>query len=115
MSRRNQRSAFDQVFDFDRGRIVAYRDCGLPFRENGSRVGRNHTTVMRICDRWILHPPTDTPDQLWERVEAGWSAVPQERIQSLFKSMLIRVAAMTPTMAATPAKILAGTTLYRSL
>ncbi|GFW23081.1 uncharacterized protein TNCV_3801821 [Trichonephila clavipes] len=51
MSRRKQRSAFDQVSEFDRGRIVAYRDCGLSFREIGSRVGRNQTTVMRICDR----------------------------------------------------------------
>ncbi|GFV82562.1 hypothetical protein TNCV_2976721 [Trichonephila clavipes] len=39
MSRRKQRSAFDQVPEFDRGRIVAYRDCGLSFREIGSRVG----------------------------------------------------------------------------
>ncbi|GFX96675.1 transposable element Tcb1 transposase [Trichonephila clavipes] len=52
MCRRNQRSAFDQVSEFDRGGIVAYRDCGLSFREIGSRVGRNQTTVMRICDRW---------------------------------------------------------------
>ncbi|GFY27204.1 uncharacterized protein TNCV_2068251 [Trichonephila clavipes] len=51
MSHRKQRSAFDQVSDFDRGRIVAYRDCGLSFKEIGSRVGRNQTTVMRICDR----------------------------------------------------------------
>ncbi|GFV99817.1 transposable element Tcb1 transposase [Trichonephila clavipes] len=51
MSRRKQRSAFDQVSEFDRGRIVAYRDCELPFREIGSRVGRYQTTVMRICDR----------------------------------------------------------------
>ncbi|GFW22270.1 transposable element Tcb1 transposase [Trichonephila clavipes] len=53
MSRRKQRSAFDQVSEFDRGRIVVYRDCGLSFREIGSRVGRNQTTVMRICDRWM--------------------------------------------------------------
>ncbi|GFW96120.1 transposable element Tcb1 transposase [Trichonephila clavipes] len=53
MSRRKQRSAFDQVSEFDRGRIVAYRDCGSSFREIGSRVGRNQTTVMRICDRWM--------------------------------------------------------------
>ncbi|GFT75465.1 uncharacterized protein TNCV_4832801 [Trichonephila clavipes] len=53
MSRRKQRSAFDQVSEFDRGRIVAYRDCGLSFREIGSRVGRNQTTVMRICDPWM--------------------------------------------------------------
>ncbi|GFV50692.1 HTH_38 domain-containing protein [Trichonephila clavipes] len=53
MSRRKQRSAFDQVSEFDRGRIVAYRDCGLSFRKISSRVGRNQTTVMRTCDRWM--------------------------------------------------------------
>ncbi|GFX78967.1 transposon Tf2-6 polyprotein [Trichonephila clavipes] len=41
MSRRKQLSAFDQVSEFDRGRIVAYRDWGLSFRKIGSRVGRN--------------------------------------------------------------------------
>ncbi|GFV90131.1 HTH_Tnp_Tc3_2 domain-containing protein [Trichonephila clavipes] len=33
--------------------MVAYRDCGLSSRKIGSRVGRNQTTVMRICDRWM--------------------------------------------------------------
>ncbi|GFV79789.1 uncharacterized protein TNCV_1726141 [Trichonephila clavipes] len=51
MSRRKQRSAFDQVSEFDRGRIVAYRDCGLSFSEIGSRVGRNQTFVMWISNR----------------------------------------------------------------
>ncbi|GFV27199.1 transposable element Tcb1 transposase [Trichonephila clavipes] len=70
MSRKKQQSAFDQVSEFDRGRIVAYRDCGLSFREIGSRVGRNQTTVMRICDRRVQegmmdqrgrsHPPQCT-------------------------------------------------------
>ncbi|GFY14467.1 transposable element Tcb1 transposase [Trichonephila clavipes] len=59
MSRRKQRSAFDQVSEFDRGRIVAYRDSGLSLREIGSRVGRNQTTVMRICDRWMQKGMTD--------------------------------------------------------
>ncbi|GFS95710.1 transposable element Tcb1 transposase [Trichonephila clavipes] len=59
MSRRKQRSAFDQVTEFDRGRIVAYRDCGLCFRKIGSRVGRNQTTVMRIFDRWMQESTTD--------------------------------------------------------
>ncbi|GFV67585.1 transposable element Tcb1 transposase [Trichonephila clavipes] len=204
MSRRKQRSAFDQVSEFDRGRIVVYRDCGLSFRKIGSRVGRNQTTVMRICDRWmqegttnrcgrshplkctsshedsrlqqsglstrrpllglpltqnhrrlhrqwcdertmwvakwnevvftdesriclqhhdsrirvwrhrgerilnscVMHrhtgpasgimitPPATTPDQLWQRVEAAWSAVPQEHIRNLFESMARRVAAV---------------------
>ncbi|GFW89315.1 transposable element Tcb1 transposase [Trichonephila clavipes] len=53
MPRRKQRSPFDQVSEFDRGRIVAYRDCGLAFREIGRRVERNQTTVMRICDFWM--------------------------------------------------------------
>ncbi|GFU61211.1 transposable element Tcb1 transposase [Trichonephila clavipes] len=53
------RSAFDQVSEFDRGRIVAYRDCGLSFREVGSHVGRNQTTVMGICDRWMHENSTD--------------------------------------------------------
>ncbi|GFS89200.1 transposable element Tcb1 transposase [Trichonephila clavipes] len=40
-----------------------------------------------------ITPPVATPDQLWPRVEAAWSAVPQEHIQSLFESMPRRVAA----------------------
>ncbi|GFX80737.1 transposable element Tcb1 transposase [Trichonephila clavipes] len=59
MSRRKQQTAFDQVSEFDRGRIMAYRDCGLSFREIGSRVGRNQTTVMRICDRLMHEGTTD--------------------------------------------------------
>ncbi|GFW78696.1 transposable element Tcb1 transposase [Trichonephila clavipes] len=58
MSRRKQQSAFDQVSEFDRGRIVAYRDCGLPFKGICSRVGRNQT-VMLICDRWMQEGTTD--------------------------------------------------------
>ncbi|GFS59346.1 transposable element Tcb1 transposase [Trichonephila clavipes] len=59
MSRRKRRSAFDQASDFDRGRIVAYRDCGLSFSEIGTRVGRNQTTVMRICDHWMQESTMD--------------------------------------------------------
>ncbi|GFW44144.1 transposable element Tcb1 transposase [Trichonephila clavipes] len=41
-----------------------------------------------------ITPPAATPDQLWQRVEAAWSAVPQEHIQSLFESMPRRVPAV---------------------
>ncbi|GFX96344.1 transposable element Tcb1 transposase [Trichonephila clavipes] len=58
MSRRKQSSAFDQVSEFDRGRIVANRNYGLSFREIDSRVGRNQT-VMRICDHWMQEGTTD--------------------------------------------------------
>ncbi|GFU27724.1 transposable element Tcb1 transposase [Trichonephila clavipes] len=59
MSRRKQRSAFDQVSEFNRGKIVACRDCGLSFTEIGRRVGRKETTVMRICDRWMQEGTMD--------------------------------------------------------
>ncbi|GFX50472.1 transposable element Tc1 transposase [Trichonephila clavipes] len=59
MSCRKQRSAFNKVSEFDRRRIVAYRDCGLSFKESGSRVGQNQTTVMQICDRWMQEGMTD--------------------------------------------------------
>ncbi|GFY13710.1 transposable element Tcb1 transposase [Trichonephila clavipes] len=38
--------------------------------------------------------PAATPDKLWQRVEAAWSAVTQEHIQSLFESMPRGVAAV---------------------
>ncbi|GFS76491.1 transposable element Tcb1 transposase [Trichonephila clavipes] len=41
-----------------------------------------------------MTPPAATPDQLWQRIEAAWSAVPQENIQSLFELMPRRVAAV---------------------
>ncbi|GFT66312.1 transposable element Tcb1 transposase [Trichonephila clavipes] len=41
-----------------------------------------------------ITPPAATPDQLWQRMEAAWSDVPQERIKSLFESMPRRVAAV---------------------
>ncbi|GFX90958.1 transposable element Tcb1 transposase [Trichonephila clavipes] len=64
MTRRKQRSAFDQVSEFDRGRIVAYRYCGLPFRKIGSRVDRNQKTVMRVCDHWMQEGTTDRRGRL---------------------------------------------------
>ncbi|GFX49546.1 transposable element Tcb1 transposase [Trichonephila clavipes] len=38
-----------------------------------------------------ITPPASTPDTLWQRVEAAWSAVSQDHIRSLFESMLRRV------------------------
>ncbi|GFU09247.1 transposable element Tcb1 transposase [Trichonephila clavipes] len=41
-----------------------------------------------------ITPPAATPDQLWQREEAAWLAVPQEHIQSLYESIPRRVAAV---------------------
>ncbi|GFV15820.1 transposable element Tcb1 transposase [Trichonephila clavipes] len=62
MTRKKQRVAIDQVSEFDIElvcSVVAYRDCGLSFREINSRVGRNQATVMRICDRWMQEGTSD--------------------------------------------------------
>ncbi|GFX56517.1 hypothetical protein TNCV_74631 [Trichonephila clavipes] len=48
-----------------------------------------------------ITPPAATPNQLWQRVEAAWSSVPQEHIQSLFESMWRRVAAVISNNGAT--------------
>ncbi|GFU44517.1 transposable element Tcb1 transposase [Trichonephila clavipes] len=42
----------------------------------------------------LITPSAATPDQLWQRVEASSSSVPQEYIQSLFESMPRHVAAV---------------------
>ncbi|GFT29745.1 transposable element Tcb1 transposase [Trichonephila clavipes] len=53
----------------------------------------------RMLNSCVMHSrngpaPAATLDQLWQRVEATWSAVPREHIQSLFESMPSRVAAV---------------------
>ncbi|GFY26088.1 uncharacterized protein TNCV_354051 [Trichonephila clavipes] len=85
----DKRSAFDQVSEYHRGRIVAYRDCGLSFREISSRVGRNQT-VMRICDclmqegmtdrRGRSHPPQCTISPEWSvrKTSIVWSTLDKE-------------------------------------
>ncbi|GFW53704.1 transposable element Tcb1 transposase [Trichonephila clavipes] len=36
-----------------------FGNCVLSFKEIGNRVGRNQTTAMRICDRWMQEGMTD--------------------------------------------------------
>ncbi|GFW91198.1 transposable element Tcb1 transposase [Trichonephila clavipes] len=60
---------------------------------SGSFADRNMWSM--VAQRMTqITPPTATPDQLWQRMEAAWSAVPPKHIQSLFESMPRRVAAV---------------------
>ncbi|GFY32244.1 hypothetical protein TNCV_3557521 [Trichonephila clavipes] len=45
--------------------------------------------MWSIVAQRVTHitPPEATPDQLWQRGEAVWSAVPKENIKSLFESI----------------------------
>ncbi|GFU19509.1 hypothetical protein TNCV_4371781 [Trichonephila clavipes] len=66
------------------------------------------------CNFDPYYSPAATADQLWQRVEAACSAVPQELIQSLFESMPRSVAAVIQWQLLL-LLILARTTLHRSL
>ncbi|GFU76756.1 HTH_Tnp_Tc3_2 domain-containing protein [Trichonephila clavipes] len=61
---------------------------GLPLTQNHRRLRRQCSTIDPD------YIPAATPDQLWQRVEAAWSTVPQECIQSLFESLPRRVIAV---------------------
>ncbi|GFW31765.1 transposable element Tcb1 transposase [Trichonephila clavipes] len=71
------------------GRIRVWRHRGE--RILNSCVMHRHTSPAPGI---MITPPAATPVQLWQRVEAAWSAVTQEYIQNLFESMLRRVAAV---------------------
>ncbi|GFU72610.1 uncharacterized protein TNCV_4838381 [Trichonephila clavipes] len=83
---------------FESGDTVVLRqspDCiaSLAGSLSGSFADRKH--VDHGCSKTDPdYTPAATPDQLWQRVKAAWSAVPQEHIQSLFESMRRRVAAV---------------------
>lgn len=59
MPRVRRRNAYHHVSDFDKGRIVAYRDCGLSYRDIAARVGRDPMTVSRIWNRWVQEGNTE--------------------------------------------------------
>ncbi|GFV19697.1 hypothetical protein TNCV_479231 [Trichonephila clavipes] len=62
MPHERHRASFDLDSEFDRERIVPYRDYGLFFRKFGHRVGRNQATVMRIYHCWV-HKETTQEDR----------------------------------------------------
>ncbi|GFV27640.1 transposable element Tcb1 transposase [Trichonephila clavipes] len=65
----------------------------LPFLARSPDLSPIENMWSLIAQRLIqITPPAVTPDQLWQRVEAALSAVPQEHFYSLFESMPMRVA-----------------------
>ena len=54
-----RRNKNQQVSEFDSVRIVAYRMCGLSFRDIAHRTGRQPTTVMGIWNQWVAEVHTE--------------------------------------------------------
>ncbi|GFS60955.1 transposable element Tcb1 transposase [Trichonephila clavipes] len=64
MPGRRVRRHFTQSSEFERSPINGLKTAGcrhvvLLSRKIGSRIGRNQTTLMRLCDRWIQEGTTD--------------------------------------------------------
>ncbi|GFX92400.1 transposable element Tcb1 transposase [Trichonephila clavipes] len=67
----------------------------LPWQARSPELSPIENMWSMVAQRLTqITPPAATPDHLWQRMEAAWSAIPQEHIQSLFESMPRRVAAV---------------------
>ncbi|GFV10289.1 transposable element Tc1 transposase [Trichonephila clavipes] len=52
MPRRRKGAKFEQISEFERGRIVGLREAGLSYRAVATRVQRNSSTIMRVSKQW---------------------------------------------------------------
>ncbi|GFV64528.1 transposable element Tcb1 transposase [Trichonephila clavipes] len=75
--------------------FVNYQIELLPWPARSSDLSPIENMWSMVAQRLTqVTPPSVPPDQLWQRVEAAWSAVPQEHFKSLFESMPRRMAAV---------------------
>ena len=61
MPLRRKRAKFEQISEFERGRIVGLREAGLSYRAVAARVQRNSSTIMRVWKQW-----TDEGRRAWK-------------------------------------------------
>ncbi|GFV84116.1 transposable element Tcb2 transposase [Trichonephila clavipes] len=52
MPRRRKGAKFEQISEFERGKIVGLREAGLSYRAVATRVQRNSSTIMRVSKQW---------------------------------------------------------------
>ncbi|GFV70062.1 transposable element Tcb1 transposase [Trichonephila clavipes] len=75
--------------------FVNYQIELLPWPARSPDLSLVENMCSMIAQRLTqITPPAATLDQHWQRVEAAWSAVPQEHIQSFSESIPRRVAAV---------------------
>ncbi|GFX99355.1 transposable element Tc1 transposase [Trichonephila clavipes] len=49
---RRKGAKFEQISEFERGKIVGLREAGLSYRAIAARVQRNSSTIMRVSKQW---------------------------------------------------------------
>ncbi|GFV61600.1 transposable element Tcb1 transposase [Trichonephila clavipes] len=49
---RRKGAKFEQISEFERGKIVGLREAGLSYRAVAARVQRNNSTIMRVSKQW---------------------------------------------------------------
>ncbi|GFU98540.1 transposable element Tc1 transposase [Trichonephila clavipes] len=49
---RRKGAKFEQISEFERGKIVGLREAGLSYRAVAARVQRNISTIMRVSKQW---------------------------------------------------------------
>ncbi|GFX75828.1 transposable element Tcb2 transposase [Trichonephila clavipes] len=52
MPRRRKGAKFEQISEFEQGRIVGLCEAGLSYRAVAARVQRNSSTIMRVSKQW---------------------------------------------------------------
>ncbi|GFU82110.1 HTH_Tnp_Tc3_2 domain-containing protein [Trichonephila clavipes] len=62
-------NAYQQISDFDKGRIVAYRYCGLLYCSITTRVSRDPMTVSTTWNQWSQDDNTEC------RAGSQWSPI----------------------------------------
>ncbi|GFX13073.1 transposable element Tc1 transposase [Trichonephila clavipes] len=71
MPPRRNKEEFQQLTEFERGRIIGLREGGFSYRAIGARVQRNSSTVMRVWKQW-----TDEHRTTRKSGSGGWKVTP---------------------------------------
>ncbi|GFU30296.1 HTH_Tnp_Tc3_2 domain-containing protein [Trichonephila clavipes] len=64
--RRNRRQ-YEQLTDFNRGRIIGLREAGWSYRRIGRHLGRSDMVVARCWQQWIAEVPSKTISETTDR------------------------------------------------
>ncbi|GFX84876.1 uncharacterized protein TNCV_4997081 [Trichonephila clavipes] len=58
MPPRRNKEKFQQLSEFERERIIDFREGGFHYRAIGARVQRNSSRVMQVWKQWTDEPRT---------------------------------------------------------